>query len=253
MNDEQGPPQPPTPQSGPDLPSRAAPSPAAPATGGPQAGRGARGLWDGALSSTGARVAVVLAAMLVAVVLVGGLGLSALAVGRRVLGDDHGPMMSQGREGPGNGMGRGNGQGDGDEKGNGPKPGRGQGQGKGGGNSNGTDRGGPEGMMPGMARGQGFGRGGFGLGGALHGEVTAAGADGKAVTTVFQVGEVTAYTAGQSVAVTSTDGFKATYTITADTVTARGVAPVVGARVQVVAAKDGMAVTRIAVREQPQG
>ncbi len=258
MTDEQGPPQPPSPKSGPDVPappvaSSAAPSTAAPASRGPQPGQGAHGLWDGALSSTGGRVAVVLAALFVTAVLVGGLGLSALAVGRRVLGEDHGPMMSQGREGPENGVGRGNGQGDGDEKGNGPKPGRGQGQGNGWGNGHGTDRGGPDAMMPGMTRGRGFGPGGSGLGGALHGEVTAAGAGGKAVTTVFQVGEVTAYTAGRSVAVKSTDGFTATYTITANSVTARGGAPVVGAHVRVVAAKDGMALSRIAVMGQPQG
>ncbi|MEO7421786.1 MAG: hypothetical protein ABIU87_05255 [Ornithinibacter sp.] len=271
MTDEQGPQQPSTPQRGPDFPESpapspteplpTAPSPAAPSAAARRPGRGAGGLWDGALSSTGGRVAVVLAALFVTLFLVGGLGLSALAVGRRVLGEDHGPMMSQGRDGPWNGMGRGNGQSNGDEnrhgdekgKGNGPGPGRDQGLGHGWGNGNGTDRGVPEGTMPGIPRGEGFGHGGFGPGGALHGEVTAAGVGGQVVTTVFQLGEVTAYTPGRSVAVKSTDGFTATYTITADTGTARGGTPVLGAKVRVIAAKDGLALTRIAVVGQPQG
>jgi hypothetical protein len=61
---------------------------------------------------------------------------------------------------------------------------------------------------------------------------------------VVQTGEVTAYTAGKSMTVKSTDGFEATYTLDAATsATGRGGAQVAtGSQVRVLAAKDGMKV-----------
>ena len=85
----------------------------------------------------------------------------------------------------------------------------------------------------------------LGLGAALHGEVVVQGTDGAPVTLLVQSGEVTAYTAGTSIEVKSTDGFTATYTISSATRTNGTVAT--GAQVRVVAAKDGAKATRITV------
>ena len=86
-----------------------------------------------------------------------------------------------------------------------------------------------------------------GLGGVLHGEYTTA-ATGAPVVMVVQVGQVTAYTAGKSITVKSSDGFEGTYDLTGQVATARiGVPVAVGVQVRVVAAKDGMKATRLVV------
>jgi hypothetical protein len=66
---------------------------------------------------------------------------------------------------------------------------------------------------------------------------------------VVQTGQVTAYTAGTSMTVRSSDGFEATYTLDAATVAAsRGAAGLAnGVQVRVVAAKEGMKVTELRV------
>ncbi len=84
-------------------------------------------------------------------------------------------------------------------------------------------------------------------GGVLHGEYTT-GVTGTPVVMVVQVGEVTAYTAGKSITVKSADGFEGTYDLSGQVATTRiGVPVAVGAQVRVVAAKDGMKATRLAV------
>ncbi len=205
-----------------------------------------QGLWAGAMSTPGGRLAVIVAAVLGAVILVTGLGLSAVAVGRAVWDGDGGHRMGQGPDdddaGRGHGMENGNGRGNGNGKG------RGNGQGNGQGNGNG--RGG--GMLPGPPGTDGMGPGGLGVAGALHGELTTTNATGESVTLVFQVGEVTAYTPDASLTVRSADDFEATYAITGDTVTGTAAAPAVGAQVRVLATKEGMVLTRLAVMERPQ-
>lgn len=186
-------------------------------------------------------MALVAAALLATVVLVGGLGLSALVVGRYVFGGDRGQMMSEGHDGPGDR--------DGAEQDQRNRNGMGQRNRQG----FGAGRGGPEGLTPGTPRGEGASPQGLGLGGALHGELTTADTTGAPVAMVFQVGEVTAYAAGKSLAVKSSDGFAATYTITSDTANVRAAAPTVGAQVRVVAAKKGLSLTRIVVIGQSTG
>lgn len=210
-------------------------------------------------------MAVAVAALLGVFLLVTVLGLGAFAVGRAVLREDRGHLMSDDRgrpgdgmrQGPGNGKGLGQGQGNGRGNGRNKEKDKNTGPGHGRGNGPRDDEDAAPGMPPGLgqrAPGQGApGRGVPGLGGAMHGELTTADADGQPVTRVFQVGEVTAYTEGKTLAVKSADGFTATYTITADTVTTRAAAPAVGATVRVVADKEGLAVTRLTVVERPQG
>ena len=83
-----------------------------------------------------------------------------------------------------------------------------------------------------------------GLGNVLHGEVVVGGTNTR--TVLYQVGEVTEFTAGQSLAVKSADGFTATYAVTADTAGATS-ALTVGATVRVIADKDGAKATRVQV------
>jgi sRNA-binding protein len=66
------------------------------------------------------------------------------------------------------------------------------------------------------------------------------------LTVLYQVGEVTEFTAGQSLTVKSADGFTATYVVTADTAGATS-ALTVGATVRVIADKDGAKATRVQV------
>ncbi|MGB7818965.1 MAG: hypothetical protein WBL35_09570 [Ornithinibacter sp.] len=209
----------------------------------PDPGRGQgspQGLWAGAISTPGGRLSVIVAAVLGAVILVAGLGLSAVAIGRVVWDGDRSHMMGEGHDDDAGGHGLGM------ERWNGNGVGKGNGRGNGFGNGRGG------GVLPGSPRGDGAGPGGLGLTGSLHGELTTTGATGESVTMVFQVGEVTAYTADDSLTVRSADDFEATYAITGDTVTSTAAAPAVGAQVRVLATKEGMALTRLAVVERPQ-
>ena len=82
----------------------------------------------------------------------------------------------------------------------------------------------------------------------LHGEFTTS-VTGTPTVMVVQTGQVTAYTAGKSLAVKSSDGFTATYTLDGTApVLGNAATPVaVGATVRVVAAKEGMKVTAVVV------
>jgi hypothetical protein len=111
--------------------------------------------------------------------------------------------------------------------------------------------------IPGKGMGNGTGRGGLGnggglggqsLAGALHGELTLGGVSPR--TVLFQVGEITEFTAGQSLALKSTDGFTATYALTPDT-TGPATGVEVGATVRVIADKDGAKATRIVLLDAP--
>ena len=125
--------------------------------------------------------------------------------------------------------GRGNGNGNGRADGQGEKPGKGQGRGRG---DDASELGGlSSGGIP-------------GLGAVLHGEFTTS-ITGTPTVMVFQSGEVSAYTEDESLEVTSSDGFEATYVI--DSSTAVRGTPADGEQVRVVAAKDGMTAVLVAV------
>lgn len=224
-----------------------------PAAGAPPPGWGptprsagpVRRAWAETRATQGGRVAVAAIGVLSVVLLVALIGLAAALVGDR----GHG-MVADGREGTsfgreegqggpgrGNGLGRqgrdgqggtGMGRQDRDRQALPPGPqqgGNGQGNGPGGG----TQR------MPGMGVLGGFG----GLGAVLHGEFTT-GVTGAPAVMLVQSGQVTAYTAGASLAVRSTDGFSATYVVDASTITPGGSILTVGSTVRVLAAKQGM-------------
>lgn len=208
--------------------------------------RGARGLWREATSTTGGRVATIVAAVLVALVVVAGIGLGAAAIGR--LGDDRRPVGAfradrvQGMQGYGDGrMGRdGRGQG----QGGGPFGQQDQGQDGNGFGGGPGDRRGRGGLPDGLG-----GLGGMsGLTGILHGEFVT-GASGSATTMLFQVGEVTAYTKGSSLAVKSTDGFATTYQVDSGSrlVASSATSISVGDTVRVIATKDGPTVTMVQI------
>lgn len=201
----------------------AAPAPARPST--------PRRLWGEATATTGSRIALAAAAVLGVVVLLAGIGLVGSVVVHRidragfVLGDDdergwrgdergreHG--MSFGDRGRGNGNGEGRAQGRGGDQQPGT-PGRGRGRAEG--------LGGGAGLVP-------------GLGAVLHGEFTTT-LTGEPAVMLFQVGEVTAVTAGESLTVRSTDGFEATYAL--DAATTGSSAPAAGDLVRVLAAEEG--------------
>lgn len=83
-----------------------------------------------------------------------------------------------------------------------------------------------------------------GLSGLLHGEMTAQ-LNGAPTVLLVQLGEVTAYTQGSSIAVKSSDGFTATYAISA---TSQVVGtPATGSTVQVLATKEGSVATMVLV------
>ncbi|MFL6081482.1 MAG: hypothetical protein ACJ714_16240 [Ornithinibacter sp.] len=218
----------------------AAPTAAAPAPpgwvppGGPAGPpSGPRRWWSEATSTGGGRAALGLAAALAALVVVVGLGLTAALVVSHH-GDGGRGFMTSGRDD----------RGPFDEQG--PRMGRGNGQG----NRNAVPQ------LPGQGapvapRGprQGLGMGaGAALGAVLHGEFTTS-VTGTPTVMVVQTGQVTAYTAGKSLAVKSTDGFTATYTLdgTAPVIGNAATPVAVGATVRVVAAKEGMKVTAIMV------
>ncbi len=222
----------PRPPAGPPF----SPPPAGPAYAAPP-GRRPGALWREATSTTGGRVATVLAGVLLALLVLAGVGLGAVAIGR--LGHDRGPVgaMQPGRghgaPGPGR-MDRG-GDGSGDRMGpfgerRRPQDGDGLGERR--------DPGAPLGGPGGMA----------GPSGILHGEFVT-GSSGSSTRMLVQVGEVTAYTKGASLAVTSADGFATTYTIDSASrlVGSSATSIRVGDTVRVLATKRGPTVTTVQI------
>lgn len=167
---------------------------------------------------------MVAAAVFGTLLLVAGVGLVAALVlgGGPGRGGQERVVMSE--RGPGNGNGLGQGMGHQKDKG----PGNG---------NNGRGNG----------SGPGTGRLAAGVDAVLHGEFTT-NVTGTPTVMVVQSGQVTAYTAGTSLTVQSSDGFEATYVVDATVATLRGAAGLaVGVPVQVIAAKEGMKVTRLSV------
>ena len=193
--------------------------------------RGLRGLWREATSTTGGRIAAIVAATLGTLVIIGAIGFGAAAIGHAV--NDRGAASvqgtKQGLQGQRRLQRRGQGQG---QQGQGQQ-GQGQGNGRGGLGMGGGRLGG---VLPGMGNGL--------LGEVLHGEFVT-GANGSGTSMLYQVGQVTAYTKGSSLAVKSSDGFTATYSINASSklVGSNGSPLVVGDQVRVLATKDGSTVT----------
>ena len=195
---------------------------------------------------------MVAAALFGTLLLVAGVGLVAALVAGvgHGFGDDERVVMAE-RDGPGNGRGMGLGLGHDKDKGKGEQgnpdmePGNegqgNEGQGNGWGNGWGNRPGNPGGD------GQGMGRLAPGVPDVLHGEFTT-NVTGTPTVMVVQTGRVTAYTAGTSLTVESEDGFEATYVLDATVATVRGAADLAaGVQVQVVAAQEGMKVTRLRV------
>jgi hypothetical protein len=202
---------------------------------------GPRRWWGEATSSAGGRAALIAVVVLGSLLLLTGVGLlAALVAGHDDWGrGEHARVFDE--TGPGMGKGKGNGQGNGNGLGN---RGRGLDQG----------RPGPDGgpVVPGVPGvpanpGNGLGRGLGALGDVLHGEYTT-NVTGTPTVMVVQQGQVTAYTAGESLTVRSTDGFEATYALDGAVATTRGgTVLAAGVQVRVVAAKEGMKVTRLVV------
>jgi hypothetical protein len=255
------PPQPPAAPGWGAAPTAAAPAPPG-WTPGPAAAAGTpsgpRRWWNEATSTGGGRAALVAVAVLGAFIIVAGIGLSAaLVVAHHRGGDDRGFVTSsrdrmgqRDQQGPGqrHGMGQGKDQGQRQGQGQGQRQGPGQGRPQGGGGM-------PQ--APGQAdpanptsprQGMGMGAAAGALGAVLHGEFTT-NLSGTPTVMLVQTGQVTAYTAGKSLTVKSTDGFEATYTLDGSAVTAgRGSTTLAnGVQVRVVAAKDGMKVTALVV------
>ena len=243
--------------------------------------------WRRVWSRTWGKVAVIAIAGLAVLALVSAIGLAVFAGGRD---RDHGRMAggrdgsiacAQGQQrDQGQGGRHGNRQGKGRSGDDCASDNRGQGANGGGRSNRGGDQGrgpgsGPDADadadadqgdqptmpngrgIPGKGMGNGTGRGGLGnggglggqsLAGALHGELTLGGVSPR--TVLFQVGEITEFTAGQSLALKSTDGFTATYALTPDT-TGPATGVEVGATVRVIADKDGAKATRIVLLDAP--
>lgn len=215
---------------------------AAPAASAPARTPSGPGRWWGEATSTGGgRAALVLAAVLGALLLVTGVGLTAAFVASHHpwRGDDG--VSVSGRPGGGPMMGNGNGRGQGRNQGKDrgypqqddgeavPAPGQ------------------PPGRMGPQGQGMGMGLGAAGLAGILHGEYTT-NATGTPTVMVVQLGQVTAYTPGTSLSVKSSDGFAATYTVDGTVaVMPAGSQVATGSQVRVLAAKDGMKLTRLVV------
>jgi hypothetical protein len=221
---------------------------AAGATAAPGPPSGPRRWWDEATSTGGGRAALVLAAVLAALLLLTGFGLTTAFALRHVGGDDG--VMGRSLEDRGPGMGMGN-------QGNGKGLGLGRGNGNGRGNGKGTSGGDDDEVVPppgipgngnGNGNGLGLGRGAAMLGaGVLHGEFTTS-LTGTPTVMVVQTGQVTAYTAGKSLAVKSSDGFRATYALDGTVTQGRGTgALATGVQVRVLAAKEGMKVIGLKV------
>ena len=226
----------------PSAPAAAGPSVAGFGASGPGGGSRIGSAWRSVWGNGWGKAAVIGVAALATLAIVAAIGLSAFAFGH------HGDR--DGRNGGRNQSMQRGGWGD-DEQGQG-NPGRGQ-QGRG---QRGTNQMpnqmGPNqmpnqpGALPDGSTLPGAGRSGAlaGLGNVLHGEVVVGGTNTR--TVLYQVGEVTEFTAGQSLTVKSADGFTATYAVTADTAGATG-ALTVGATVRVIADKDGAKATRVQV------
>lgn len=206
----------------------------------PAAPGGPRRWWGEATSTRGGRAALVAAGALSAVVLLVGVALLGGLVGR-VLGAGHhdgmgftrpgGPMPGWYSDGPGR-----------EGRVHGPRQRLDRESRDGGGTGTpGGDR---------QRRQTGPGTGGLG-GDVLHGEFTSA-RKGTPSVFVVQTGEVTAYTSGRRVTVRSSDGFSATYALDGSVTPAGKVARLAtGVHVRVVAAKEGMRVTRLVVVPSP--
>jgi Chitobiase/beta-hexosaminidase C-terminal domain len=241
--DPSPPQQPTTPAAVPAPPGwTPATAPATAATGGP------RRWWDEATSTGGGRAALAAVAVLGALFVVVGLGLTTALVASHHRGaDDRGIVGMRGDLGPGPGLGKGKGMGPGMGRGQGQGRGQGDGGQQGPGRANPADPNSPFG--PGRGMGSGIGRGaGAALGAVLHGEFTT-NLTGTPTVMVVQTGQVTAYAAGKSLSVKSTDGFEATYTLDAATPTLGSSATQLanGVQVRVVAAKEGMKVSALVV------
>ncbi len=247
--------QPLDPATGATAPADPAPAGAAAPGGIPPRSPGrVRRVWEEVTSSTGGRVALAGVAVLATLLLVAVVGLGAALVGRHEGRGD----VAGGRDGTSMGRDRGEsgggpwGKGDHEANGGGGPMGRDRQEGQSGRNGQGGPavpgpqrRGTGPGTRPGLGAG-GLGSGGA-LGGVLHGEFTTA-VTGSPVVMVVQLGAVTAYTAGKSVTVKSSDGFEATYDLTGPVAPTRGgTAVAVGAQVRVLAVKDGLKATVLGV------
>lgn len=226
----------------PDGPSSGPPSgppsgrpPAGPTPGGPTGPppKGP-GLWRQATSTTGGLIAVVLAAALSALLVLGVVATAGLLAVRAV-DDDRNDRMDSVREDGRMGLPPGQ-QRKLDRLPQGPEAPRRNGNGNGLGNGNGNGFGG------GNGRGDLL-RGAMGLGDVQHGEFTVQ-QDGKTVVMTLQRGEVTKSSA-TSVTVKSADDFTATYVVNDDTRGRTG-ALAVGDSVLVVAEKAGAKAVLIA-------
>lgn len=181
----------------------AGPPPAGPPPGGPgPVGPGGPpprrpGLWRQATSTTGGTIAVIIAAALSALLLVGLASAAALAIGRGVWHHQRQERVEQARDRLDDGF-MAPGQRKRLDQGQGPMM-----------RQNGPDPGPGNGLGPLM-------RGANGLGGVQHGEFTVTGSDGKATTMTVQRGEVTKVS-DTSLTVKSEDGFTATYAVSVDT------------------------------------
>ena len=226
----------------PSAPAAAGPSVAGFGASGPGGGSRIGSAWRSVWGNGWGKAAVIGVATLATLAIVAAIGLSAFAFGH------HGDRDER-NDGRNQSMQRG-GWGD-DEQGQG-NPGRGQqGQGQRGTNQMPNQMGPNQmpnqpGALPDGSTLPGAGRSGAlaGLGNVLHGEVVVGGTNTR--TVLYQVGEVTEFTAGQSLTVKSADGFTATYVVTADTAGATS-ALTVGATVRVIADKDGAKATRVQV------
>ena len=207
---------------------------AAPAAAAPS---GPRRWWNEATSTGGGRAALAAVAVLAALFVVVGIGLTtALVVTHHRGGDDRGFMSNARRRRPVRAAGPRHGDGPRQRQ----RQRQGQGQNKGQGNGRQQAPGQANPMVPGNPvapanPGMGMGRGAAGaMGAVLHGEFTT-NLTGTPTVMVVQTGQVTAYTAGKSLTVKSTDGFEATYTLTGTApLTARnGATLATGVQVQV--------------------
>ena len=228
----------------PSAPAAAGPSVAGFGASGPGGGSRIGSAWRSVWGNGWGKAAVIGVATLATLAIVAAIGLSAFAFGHHGDRDERngGRNQSMQRGGWGDDEQGQDGQG---------QSGRQKGQGQRGTNQMPNQMGPNQmpnqpGALPDGSTLPGAGRSGAlaGLGNVLHGEVVVGGTNTR--TVLYQVGEVTEFTAGQSLAVKSADGFTATYAVTADTAGATS-ALTVGATVRVIADKDGAKATRVQV------
>ena len=228
----------------PSAPAAAGPSVAGFGASGPGGGSRIGSAWRSVWGNGWGKAAVIGVAALATLAIVAAIGLSAFAFGHHGDRDERngGRNQSMQRGGWGDDEQGQDGQG---------QSGRQKGQGQRGTNQMPNQMGPNQmpnqpGALPDGSTLPGAGRSGAlaGLGNVLHGEVVVGGTNTR--TVLYQVGEVTEFTAGQSLTVKSADGFTATYAVTADTAGATS-ALTVGATVRVIADKDGAKATRVQV------